>query len=505
MDSTLAITKKRIEYIDLLKCFAIFCVLWYHSIGGLNDAGGDVNSDRYFLADPLHLFFVSFHMPLFFMISGFFFSSSLSFKEVLRKRFTYLIIPHITWSLLISLANWGMTFLSWKMMFYKPFSVRSQLQALIMPNPSTDLWFFKDLFLTHLIVFISCKCFKKRYAAFIASMLFVLLVDAFGIVGKVQRFMMPIFWTGILLKTYYPLICKHLNKLLILSGISFVICLYFFDYTYIIYLVDFPTLINFQQSFAEGKLVFDFTHIGIQGFRLLTGLAGSIFFFALFQRCWRKNAITSFLSRCGQLTVGIYGIQSILLQRIMANILDFSNGNKWLYWLVITPGAAVFAFFACVLIVRLIQRNTRLTFVLFGSSLVERGVVRSDDKEARTVEALVLAARRTEARVAEARAAEALALEALAAAARVVEVRAAEARTAAARVAETRVAETQALEARTAAARVAKAYALEAHALEAQALEARTAEARALEALAAEALAAEDRATKETLLLKQSS
>jgi fucose 4-O-acetylase-like acetyltransferase len=369
------LTKSRIEFIDLLKAFTIFCVLWYHAIGGLNDAGSDINGGRYFLADPLHVFFVSFHMPLFFMISGFFFTSSfnLSFKEVLRKRFMVLIIPHITWSLIISLANWGMTFVGWKMMFYKPFTVLGQLQALVMPNPSTDLWFFKDLFLTHMIVFLSCKFFKRRYLAFIVSMLFVLLVDCFGIVGKIQRFMMPIFWTGILLKTYYPFICKHLNKLLIISGISFFVCLYFFDYRYIIYLIDFPTLINFQQSFAEGKIVVDFTNIGIQGFRLLTGLAGSIFFFTLFQRFWRKNVVTSFLSHCGQLTVGIYAIQSILLQRVIANVLDFSNGNKWIYWSIATPGAALFAFFASVLIVRLIQKNNGLTFVLFGSSVVDRG------------------------------------------------------------------------------------------------------------------------------------
>jgi fucose 4-O-acetylase-like acetyltransferase len=366
------ITKPRIEFIDLLKAFTMFCVLWYHAIGGLNDAGSDINGGRYFLADPLHIFFVSFHMPLFFMISGFFFNSSfnVSFKEVLRKRFMVLIIPHIAWSLIISLANWGMTFVGWKMMFYKPFTILGQLQGLIMPNPSTDLWFFKDLFLTDIIVFISFKVFKKRYAAFIGSMLFVLLVNAFGIVGKVQRFMMPIFWTGILLKTYYPFISKHLNKLLIVSGISFFLCLYFFDYRYIIYLIDFPTVIDFQQSFAEGKIVFDFNNIGIQGFRLLTGVAGSIFFFTLFQRCWSKNAVTSFLSRCGQLTVGIYGIQSILLQRVIANILDFSNGNKWIYWSIITPSAAVFSFFVSVLIVKLIQRNKGLTFVFFGSSLV---------------------------------------------------------------------------------------------------------------------------------------
>jgi surface polysaccharide O-acyltransferase-like enzyme len=377
MESNLSITKKRIEYIDLLKAFTMFCVLWFHSLGGLNNAGSDVNSDRYFLADPLHVFFVTFHMPLFFMISGFFFTSSLnlSFKEVLRKRFTYLIIPHITWSLIISLANWGMTFLGWKTAFYKPFSVRSQLQALVMPDPATELWFFKDLFLTTLIVFAFCKLFKKRYAAFIGSMLFVLLVDAFGIVGKVQRFMMPIFWTGILLKTYYPFICKHLNKVLIGGGILFVACYYLYDFTYQIYICDFPPLINFRQSLVEGKIVFDFTNIHASIFRSLAGIVGSIFLFTLFQRCWKKNAVTSYLSCYGQLTVGIYGIQSILLQRIIANILDFSNGNRLIYWSIITPGVAVFVFFVSVLIVRLIQWNKPLTFMLFGSSLVvDRGV-----------------------------------------------------------------------------------------------------------------------------------
>jgi fucose 4-O-acetylase-like acetyltransferase len=368
--------KNRIEYLDLLKAFTIFCVIWYHGIAGLNDAGRDVNSDRYFLADPLHVFFVTFHMPLFFMISGFFFTSSLnlSFKEVLKKRFTVLIIPHIAWSLILALANWGMTFLGWKMTFSKPFSIPSQLQALIMPDPSFDLWFFKDLFLTDLIVFASCKLFKKRYAAFIVSMLFVLLFDFFGIVGKAQRFMMPIFWTGILLKTYYPFICKHLNKILIGAGILFVVSYYLYDFRYQIYICDFPPLINFQQSLAEGKIVFDFTTIRAAFFRALAGIVGSIFFFTLFQRCWKKNAVTSYLSRCGQLSLGIYGIQSILLQRVIRNILDFS-GNKWIYWSIITPGVAVFVFFACVLIVRLIQRNKPLTFILFGSSLVvDRGV-----------------------------------------------------------------------------------------------------------------------------------
>jgi fucose 4-O-acetylase-like acetyltransferase len=359
-----------------LKAFAIFCVLWTHSIG-------DLRTGSFFLADSVLVFLVTYNMPLFFMISGFFFASSLglSFKDVFRKRFFTLIIPHITWTILIALVDLWMTFMGWKTAFSdKPFTILSQIQALFMPSVATDLWFFKDLFLTSMIVFISCKIFKKRYAAFIASMLFVLFFNFFGVVGRAQRFMMPIFWTGILLKTYYPVFCKHLNKLLIGSSILLLVCYYFYNYTYMIYLMDFPPLVNFQQSLAEGKIVFDFTNIGVSVFRSLTGIVGSVFFFTLFQRFWKKNNVTSFLSRCGQLTVGIYGIQAIILQRVMHNLLDFANVNIWVYRFLISSGAAMFVFFICVLIIRLIQRNKPLTFVIFGSSLAERGVVHYENQ-----------------------------------------------------------------------------------------------------------------------------
>jgi fucose 4-O-acetylase-like acetyltransferase len=363
-------TKKRIEFIDLLKAFVIFCVLWNHSLG-------DLRTGYFFLADPVLKFLATFHMPLFFMISGFFFSSllKLSFKDIFQKRFNELMVPHITWSLLITLMTWGMSFMGWRTPFAdKPFTIQSRIEALFIPDPGSELWFFRDLFLVTMIVFIACKIFKKPYIAFVASMLFVLPFNYFGLVDKMQRFLMPVFWIGILLKAYYPIFSKHLNKFLIGSGIVFILCVYFYDYTYIVHITGFPPLINFQQSLSERKIMFDFTNIGISVFRSFTGIMGSIFFFALFQRCWKKNSVTSFLSRCGQLTVGIYGIQAILLQRLMLNLLDFKNIDIWIFQFIITPITSAFVFFVSILIIRWIQQNKQLTFVLFGSSLLKREI-----------------------------------------------------------------------------------------------------------------------------------
>jgi hypothetical protein len=217
---------------------------------------------------------------------------------------------------------------------------------------------------------------KKHYAVFIGSMLFVLLVSCFGVIGKMERMMMPIFWAGILLKIYYPFFCKHLNKILISAGILFVVCFSLYKSSWTFYVMNFPPLINFRQSLAEGKIVFDITNIGISVFRSLTGIVSSIFFFALFQRCWKKNTVTLFFSRCGQVTLGIYAVQALIHQRILRNIVlhyitDYPKINIWVYSLIVNQIIAVFVLLVCVLIVRLIQRNQRLTFVLFGSSLVD--------------------------------------------------------------------------------------------------------------------------------------
>jgi fucose 4-O-acetylase-like acetyltransferase len=363
--------KPRIESIDLLKAFAIFCLLWFHSIGDLR-----ANNEEWFIGtDPLFTFFAAFNMPLFFMISGFFFSSSLnlSFKNFLRKKFVILLIPHITWSVIIALMNWAAPYTGLEGHGgVQTFSISSFIYSFFCPEPRFYFWFLKELFLTSLIVFSAYKIFKKRYIAFIASILFVLLFDCFGVVGKMQRYMTPVFWAGILLKAYYPVFSKHLNKFLIGSTILFVVCVYFYEPRYTIYESGFSTLINIRQSLVEGNIVFDVSDIGISAFRLLTAVVGSLFFFALFQRFWKRNAVTSFLSRCGQLTIGVYGIQSILLQWIMNNLLDFTGVNLWIYRFLITPVTGAFIFFVSIGVIRLIQRNNGLTFVLFGSSLVER-------------------------------------------------------------------------------------------------------------------------------------
>jgi fucose 4-O-acetylase-like acetyltransferase len=371
-------SKNPIEFINLLKCFLIFCILWgYTNNGPIIDgsviapaqhASSVSSSDEILLPrKEIYNFINAFHMPLFFMINGFLFSSSiaLSFKDFFRKRFAVLMVPYLTWSFIFAVSRLVMTFIDTS----RTFDILSEIQELLNPTP-LQFYFLRDSFVTEVLVFLMYKAFKKNTPALITVILLVLLFSFSGLIGKMIRFIMPIFVLGVLIRLFYTSFSKHLNKLLIVSGLVFIVCLYFFKFQYTIYYTSFPAFINIQQSLIEGKLVFNFTNIGVSGFRLLTAVFGSIFFFALFQRCWKENAVTSFLSRYGRITLGIYVLKTIILQEWLGKLIDFSS-HGYVIGVIIGLLSAVFVFSVSVLIIRLIQRNQRLTFILFGSSLVE--------------------------------------------------------------------------------------------------------------------------------------
>ena len=79
----------RIEWIDALKGFGIFCVTlghlgcWY----------------------PLEKHIYSFHMFLFFFLSGYLHNRKYSKKEYIKRKFQTIFIPFLTWNICSGLAG----------------------------------------------------------------------------------------------------------------------------------------------------------------------------------------------------------------------------------------------------------------------------------------------------------------------------------------------------------------------------------------------------------------
>lgn len=83
--------RSRIEYIDLLKGFGIVLMIIGHLVWG----------NAFQLPHPhkyLALYIYSFHMPLFFFISGYLYKC-LKFKSFLKRKFKSLIIPYLAFGL----------------------------------------------------------------------------------------------------------------------------------------------------------------------------------------------------------------------------------------------------------------------------------------------------------------------------------------------------------------------------------------------------------------------
>ena len=132
--------KQRNIVFDAIKALAIVLVVYAHSIQYL--------SGYEFWNNTVFQFIYSFHMPLFFMISGFFMSSALklSGKDFLTKKGISLLLPCFVWTIIFSCLD----FQGWHKM----------LTAVINPM-HWKLWFLKGLFLVQLIIYMCMKMAAK--------------------------------------------------------------------------------------------------------------------------------------------------------------------------------------------------------------------------------------------------------------------------------------------------------------------------------------------------------
>ncbi len=82
--------KQRLDYIDIAKGIGILCVIWGHIVTPHNFSAR---------------FIYSFHMPLFFFLSGMFFNGGkyTSFLDFIKKRGRRLLVPYVIYSI----VTWG--------------------------------------------------------------------------------------------------------------------------------------------------------------------------------------------------------------------------------------------------------------------------------------------------------------------------------------------------------------------------------------------------------------
>ncbi|WP_412988375.1 acyltransferase family protein [Pediococcus siamensis] len=143
---------KRIKWVDLAKGIGIILVVYGHVILGVHDAGLSLNGLNYNLQ---HSFIYTFHMPLFFFLSGLFAKRWVGrpTKVALSQKMRTLLFPYIVWgiiqgiimALFSSSTNGSTNFIDIIKLPIQPFG---------------QFWFVYDLFWIFLLFYVMEHLFK---------------------------------------------------------------------------------------------------------------------------------------------------------------------------------------------------------------------------------------------------------------------------------------------------------------------------------------------------------
>ena len=357
--------QSRLVYIDLLRAFAITLVIAGHV---MPFAG--FGSKIEYCNGIIH----SFHMPLFAILSGLFFSADISCREFFRKKSRQLLLPLVSWCfivyVIVALITWIYEWMNGGDSVHLFATVRNFWYGL------TDWgwWFIRALFFCFVYAYSAMRiCQGRTVLAIIVSVLLLFSASFLGVIPNKMPlligfvFLYPFFCVGILLKRYNDRIENRKKHFALLSFLLFAVMLFFWHgYE--------DTYYSMNTSIFET----DGYH-GICGtiiiwktlFRFLIGTAGSLASYFLFSTLFDnkhagQSSVLQFFAGIGQCSLMIYILHGFVIDEL--NKRDFVLNQDTLSILFITVLLTVVLLFACYFVAKLTLQNKWLSLLLWGKS-----------------------------------------------------------------------------------------------------------------------------------------
>lgn len=159
---------KHLNWVDYAKGLGIILVVYGHISEGVFNAGMTINNNLYTAIDTI---IYSFHMPLFFFLSGLFFTSSFQkrgFKNTIINKVDTIFYPFLIWSILQGIIEATLSkYTNGHVTYTQVFS--------LLWEPRAQFWFLYVLFFTFIIA--SILFLKTR-----STKLMILVAGFFSIV-----------------------------------------------------------------------------------------------------------------------------------------------------------------------------------------------------------------------------------------------------------------------------------------------------------------------------------
>lgn len=139
---TLHHTAKRQSWVDYAKGIAIILVLYRHVFEGVKNSGIDIS--KYIFLEEWNIVFFSFRMPLFFIVSGIFVSSSFvkrGMGQFVKTKLRTILYPYFLWGIIqVTLQLIFSPYVNGRIDFY------NYLDLLYLPREIEQFWYLYALF-----------------------------------------------------------------------------------------------------------------------------------------------------------------------------------------------------------------------------------------------------------------------------------------------------------------------------------------------------------------------
>lgn len=300
----------RIKYLDVVKCIAIYLVVWGHVLYYFDHT--------HKLGATMVGIIYSFHMPLFMLISGYFFSSSLKkpFKDFILGKTMQLIVPAITWTILTCI---------YLVIIHNGDAIIGEIIG--------NSWFLKTLFMSYVVLYSLVKLKVNKFFILVVCLLFFLLPRA----SFLQfNWLFPFFVFGFFINDNQRILSARPSIIILL--LTTTVFLFYVKYVFNVQSIT----INMYSVVHQPLAII---------IRYILALSASFTIILITKYyCEKDNIITNSCANIGKFTLGIYLIQSLFLEKIISSYMDFADINVYLFNYVISPVLSLLFVVLCVVL-----------------------------------------------------------------------------------------------------------------------------------------------------------
>lgn len=333
-------TKKRNPVFDAVKLFAVFLMLWGHTLADFRTVD--------YTHNPIYLAIYSFHMPLFMAVVGFFSKSvdGLSLRGVVLTKIRQLILPAVA--------------------FYLPLAIGVLIKSgpeTMIRNYISSFWFLKSAFICFMLFFLAKKVCVVRWIGIVVSLAVSMFINDFAVCK-----MYPFFVLGVLIRAVYPRIKHFAGRIVIISGLVFFSSMPLYD-TGILCSGHVPPLLM-----ALGYERWDYTAFYNFFVREITGISGTIFTIFLFEYIFNFNRppfgkIVRRMAVLGSETLSVYLFQTVFIELPPKYVGYLDEMNTLVYSWLVTPLASFAVIILTHYITDWIKQHQWLAFLILGKPL----------------------------------------------------------------------------------------------------------------------------------------